>query len=80
MNSLLPLSGMPHLSGNRQEPGEPNFVPSFDAEVVELSLLLPRWQVQALESVAHHQGMTAGQMIRQCLAEMLRQQDQRVSG
>lgn len=42
-----------------------------DQEVVELSLLLPRWQVTALEAVAHRYGMTLGQMIRKLLGEVL---------
>ncbi|MCS7020316.1 MAG: hypothetical protein NZU63_00645 [Gemmataceae bacterium] len=42
-----------------------------DPEVVELALLLPRWQVVALEAIAHHYGMTTGQMIRKLLAEVL---------
>ena len=39
--------------------------------VVEIPLLLPNWQVEALESVAHQQGLTAGEMIRQLLLEFL---------
>lgn len=42
-----------------------------DDEVVELSLLLPRWQIQALEEAAYRWGMTTGQMIRKLLAEVL---------
>jgi len=42
-----------------------------DEEVVELSLLLPRWQILALEETAHRWGMTTGQMIRKLLAEAL---------
>jgi len=42
-----------------------------DEEVVELSLLLPRWQILALEEAAHHWGMTTGQFIRKLLAEVL---------
>lgn len=41
------------------------------AEVVELSLLLPRWQVIALESAARQQGITTGQMIRRAIAQMI---------
>ena len=42
-----------------------------DAEVVELALLLPRWQVMALESAARKRNMTTGQMLRRLLGEML---------
>jgi len=34
---------------------------------VEISLLLPEWQVTALETVAHDSGLTAGEMVRQLL-------------
>ena len=37
--------------------------------VVELSLLLPTWQVAALEATAHNCGLTAGQMVRHLIRE-----------
>lgn len=40
-------------------------------QVVELSLLLPAWQVSALEMAAHSRGLTAGQMVRSLLQEFL---------
>lgn len=43
-----------------------------DSDVIELPLLLPRWQVDALENVANQRGMTTGQMIRKVLSELLR--------
>lgn len=43
----------------------------MDFEVVELPLLLPRWQAAALEAAAGARGMTTGQMLRRYLAEML---------
>jgi hypothetical protein len=43
-----------------------------DGEVVELDLLLPGWQVAALEGVAHRQGVTTGQLARQVLVDFLR--------
>jgi len=43
-----------------------------ESDVVELSLLLPRWQVEALEDAARSSGVTVGQMIRRCLGELLR--------
>ena len=38
-----------------------------DADVVELSLLLPQWQVEALEAAAHGRGLTTGQMLRRLI-------------
>jgi hypothetical protein len=46
-------------------------LPDFGAgEVVEVPLLLPGWQVVALEQVAHERGLTAGQMLRQALGAL----------
>jgi hypothetical protein len=45
-----------------------------DQEVVELPLLLPRWQALELEAAARRRGMTTGQMIRRVLGEMLAEQ------
>src|SRR5688572_25200772 len=42
-----------------------------DQEVVELPLLLPRWQAVELEAVASRRGMTTGQMLRRVIGEML---------
>lgn len=42
-----------------------------DQEVVELPLLLPRWQAMELEAVARRRGMTTGQMIRRVIGELL---------
>ena len=42
-----------------------------DSGVVEIPLLLPHWQAEALECVAHERGLTAGEMIRQLLVEYL---------
>ena len=39
----------------------------FEPEVLELSLLLPQWQVEALESAARGRGLTAGQLIRRLI-------------
>jgi hypothetical protein len=43
----------------------------LDQEVIELPLLLPRWQAQELEAAASRRGMTTGQMIRRVIGEML---------
>ena len=47
----------------------------MDDEVVEVSLLLPRWQAEALEEAAHNRGLTAGQMMRKLLGKGLREID-----
>ena len=43
----------------------------LDAQIVELALLLPRWQAEALADVASHRGMTAGQMLRRVIGEIV---------
>jgi len=43
----------------------------LDQEVVELPLLLPRWQAMELEAAASRRGMTTGQMLRRVIGEML---------
>lgn len=40
-------------------------------EVTELSLLLPSWQVQALEAEAQQRGLTTAQMMRRVLGDFL---------
>src|SRR4051812_23781526 len=45
-----------------------------DQEVVELPLLLPRWQALELEAVAREHGMTTGQMLRRMVRELLADQ------
>jgi hypothetical protein len=52
---------------------EPRETPiPVDGEIVELSLLLPRWQAVALESAARDQGISAGQMLRRIIGESVR--------
>jgi hypothetical protein len=53
-------------------PGTREITP-IDDEVVELSLLLPRRQAEALEEVAHARGLTAGQMLRKLIGKSLRE-------
>jgi len=40
---------------------------SLDSEMVEVAMLLPRWQLAALESAAQRQGLSAGQMLRRLI-------------
>jgi hypothetical protein len=42
-----------------------------DQEVVELPLLLPRWQALELEIAARERGMTTGQMLRRVIRDLL---------
>ncbi|MDB5307013.1 MAG: hypothetical protein JWO38_1215 [Gemmataceae bacterium] len=42
-----------------------------DQEVVELQLLLPRWQALELEAAARERGMTTGQMLRRVIRNLL---------
>lgn len=42
-----------------------------DQEVVELPLLLPRWQALELEAAARQLGMTTGQMLRRVIRDLL---------
>ncbi|MCE9566269.1 MAG: hypothetical protein K8U57_29960 [Planctomycetes bacterium] len=46
-------------------------VARIDQEVVELPLLLPRWQAMELEAAASRRGMTTGQMLRRFIGELL---------
>jgi hypothetical protein len=39
----------------------------LDSEMVELSLLLPQWQVEVLELAARGRGLTTGQMLRRLI-------------
>jgi hypothetical protein len=52
----------------------------FDHEVIELPLLLPRWQAMELEAAASRRGMTTGQMIRRVIGEMLASQSRSAGG
>jgi len=52
----------------------PEFTP-LDNEVVEVALLLPRWQAEALEEAAHVRGLTAGHMLRKLIGKGLREID-----
>ena len=44
----------------------PELIPP-DHDLVELALVLPRWQVEALAAAARGRGMTAGQAIRRLI-------------
>lgn len=63
---MTPLSGWPDTLA-APTAGAP---PRLDHEVVELPLLLPRWQASVLEQAARSRGMTTGQMLRRVIADL----------
>lgn len=42
-----------------------------DTDVVEMPLLLPGWQISALETAAHDCGLTAAEMVRHLLRDFI---------
>ena len=64
---MPPLTGWPDSTVSASLSGDPA---RLDHEVVELPLLLPRWQAAALEEAARSRGMTTGQMIRRVIHDM----------
>lgn len=46
---------------------------SLEEEVTELSLLMPSWQMRALEQAAHSEGISMGQYARRALQQALSQ-------
>ena len=46
----------------------------LEDEVLEVSLLLPAWQVTALESAAHDRGLTAAEMVRTLVRDFIADQ------
>jgi hypothetical protein len=68
------LAATPSRTGDIVQPTFPILAADTsrtDQEVVELPLLLPRWQAMELEAVARRRGMTTGQMIRRVIGELL---------
>jgi hypothetical protein len=57
----------------RDSPLSAGFPPDLLAgEVVEVPMLLPGWQMSALERAAHNRGLTAGEMVRHLLRDFFR--------
>ena len=52
----------------------------LDGEVTELSLLLPAWQIGALEQAAQAEGITVGQLLRRSINRTLTQQGRHEPG
>ena len=46
-------------------------VVSLDGEVAELSVLVPSWQAAAIEKVAGIKGISAGQLVRSILQQVI---------
>jgi hypothetical protein len=59
------------LRGGEWPCGPARDVARLDGGMVELSLLLPQWQAEALETAARGQGLTAGQMLRRIIGDSL---------
>lgn len=53
------------------QPGERISGLVLESELMELSLLLPSWQVTALDSLAKTQGLSIGQMIRRTITTLV---------
>lgn len=48
----------------------PNAFGPGDFDVIELPILLPEWQVNALEVAARERGMTIGQLLRRLFSDL----------
>jgi hypothetical protein len=66
------MIAMPHAPGATSMPVETATInpPVIDQDVVELPLLLPRWQAQVLEAAAARRGMTTGQILRRVITDL----------
>jgi hypothetical protein len=49
--------------------------PEGPPDVAEVSLLLPGWQLEALECAAEARGMTSAQLVRRLLREFINRQE-----
>jgi hypothetical protein len=49
--------------------------PSGLPDVAEISLLLPGWQLSALEDAARSRGLTFGQLVRRLLRDFINRHD-----
>jgi hypothetical protein len=61
MNATLAVDMGGRLAGLGPSPAD------LDHDLVELALVLPRWQVDHLAAAARNQGLTAGQAIRRLI-------------
>lgn len=72
---MTAITGAPPLTMDAPPAGDPS--PRLDFEVVELPLLLPRWQAVALEAAARRRGMTTGQMLRRVIGDLFGSEGQK---
>jgi hypothetical protein len=61
MNATLAVDMGGRLAGLAPDVGD------ADNDLVELALVLPRWQVDALAAAARSDGLTAGQALRRLI-------------
>jgi hypothetical protein len=57
---------MPYKGPEKADP-----ISRLDGEVIEVSLLLPAWQMAALERCASSRGLTLGQLLRLLIRDHL---------
>ncbi len=50
-----------------------------ESDFLELSLLLPSWQLYALDELAKRRGMNVGQLLRRLIGNMLQEMTQPAS-
>jgi hypothetical protein len=67
MDYLLPESKMSESSSGLSAPTEPEFV--------EMSMVLPAWQMEALAQLAARQKISIGQLLRRSIAKLVRDVD-----
>ena len=48
----------------------PGSLAPSEFDVIELPILLPEWQVNALEAAARERGMTIGQLLRRLFSDL----------
>ncbi|MFO0848810.1 MAG: hypothetical protein U0871_09695 [Gemmataceae bacterium] len=71
---MTPLTAWPEPVGLAAPPAA---VARSDQDVIELQLLLPLWQAEAVEAAARRRGMTTGQMLRRVIADLFPPADDR---
>jgi hypothetical protein len=67
MNATLAVGGVSAERFAERLSGAIPEMPAPDHDLVELALVLPRWQVDALASAARGRGLTAGQALRRLI-------------
>lgn len=70
MSLTMSPPGPASVAGSASLAGSPFDPAHSDHEVVELQLLLPRWQAAALDAAARARGMTSGQILRRVITDL----------